>query len=86
MRRVERTRTCYIHICRPCENTGALGVSCKVVGGSPMLFWLVDGVVSSIVEIWVLGQWTKNNEEIVRLRSSLMDAMTPNIHRMIFIW
>ena len=50
-----------------------------------MLFWLVDGVVSSIVEIWVLGQWTKNNEEIVRLRSSLMDAMTPNIHRMIFM-
>ena len=44
-----------------------------------MLFWLVDGVVSSIVEIWVLGQWTKNNEEIVCLRSSLMDAMTPNI-------
>ena len=49
-----------------------------------MLFWLVDGVVSSIVEMWVLGQWTKNNEEIVRLRSSLMDAMTPNIHRMIY--
>ena len=50
-----------------------------------MLFWLVDGVVLSIVEIWVLGQWTKNNEEIVHLRSSLMDAMTPNIHRMIFM-
>ena len=46
-----------------------------------MLFWLVDGVVLSIVEIWVLGQWTKNNEEIVCLRCSSMDAMTQNIHR-----
>ena len=60
-------------------------VGCKVVGGSPMLFWLVDGAVLSIVEIWVLGQWTKNNEEIVFSTSSLMDAMTQNIHRMIFI-
>ena len=50
-----------------------------------MLFWLVDGVVLSIIELWVLGQWTKNNEEILCLRSSLMDAMTPNIHRMIFM-
>ena len=48
-----------------------------------MLLWLVDGVVLSIVEIWVLGQWTKNNEEIVFLTSSLIDAMTQNIHRMI---
>ena len=46
-----------------------------------MLFWPVDGVISSIVEIWVLGQWTKNNEEIVFLTSSLMDAMTQNIDR-----
>ena len=69
----------------PVRTLGLSVVSCKVVGGSPMLFWLVDGVVLSIVEIWVLGQWTKNNEEIVFLTSSLMDAMTQNIHRMIFI-
>ena len=48
-----------------------------------MLFWLVDGVVLSTAEIWVLGQWTKNNEEIIFSTSSLMDAMTQNIHRMI---
>ena len=58
----------------PVRTLGLSVVGCKVVGGSPMLFWLVDGVVSSIVEIWVLGQWTKNNEEIVCLRSSLMDC------------
>ena len=48
----------------PVRTLGLSVVGCKVVGGSPMLFWLVDGVVSSIVEIWVLGRWTKTMKRL----------------------